>query len=200
MQDSVFLLLPLDNEFYLNAGNEYHFLMLSLKVLFLCQTLSLFYTIIGQCRNSVILIDWERSKGQSNNQVSTWRKVLVANEFLSIQTSRKHNISFNLALLCFFVTFDDVHSDHANIALRFASTSFVWFLASGIQWLWRFLFYERWYNEPRGQRFVDLCTVCNISIFLLTESFKGHYIHGRSPHQFSDCSMNELLESFRKEV
>lgn len=201
LQDSVFLLLPSDNEFYLDVGNEYYFLMLSFWGLFVCQTLYLTHRIVEQCRSTILLVDWERPKGRLNNQVSTWRKVLVANEFLSMQTSRKHSIAFNLALIGFFVTLDDSsHGTNANIALRFASTCFFWCSASIIQWLWRFLFYERWCTEPRGQRFVDLCSVSNISVFILTEQHKGNYIHGRSPYQHSDCSMEELLESFRKEV
>lgn len=199
LQDSVFLLLPSDNEFY-DVGNEYYFLMLSFQWLFFCQSLHLAYTIVRQCRSSLFFVDWERPKGRTNNQVSTWRSVLVVNEWLRMSTSRKQSIAFSLAVVGVFVTFDETHNDHPNIALRFASTCFFWFVASGVQWLWRFLFFERFYNEPRGQRFVDLCTVCNISLFILAEQHKGFYVHGRSPYQFSDCSMEVLLESFRKEA
>eukprot|EP00804_Cyclotella_cryptica_P009607 CCRYP_006304-RC/>CCRYP_006304-RC protein AED:0.04 eAED:0.04 QI:1898/0.4/0.66/1/0.6/0.66/6/31/1047 len=200
LQDSVFLLLPSDNEFYRDVGNEYYFLMLSFQGLFVCQTVYLAYTIAGQCRSNIFFVDWERPKGRTNNGVSTWRTVLVANEWLSMQTARKHSITFSLVLVGFFTTVDSTQSGHPNIALRFASSSFFWCLSSFIQWLWRFFVFERWYNEPRSQRLVDLCTICNISMFVLPEPHRGYYIHGRSPYQYSDCSIDELLDSFRKEA
>ena len=184
----------------MDVGNEYYFLWLSFQGLLVCQTVYILFTIIRQCRSTVIFVDWERSKGRINNQVSTWRRVLVANEYLSLHTSRKHSIAFNLALVGFLASFDDADNGRVNIALRFAQTCFFWGIASCIQWIWRFVFYDRFYSEPRGQRFVDLCSVSNISVFVLTEKYKGFYIHGRSPYQNSDCSMEELLESFRKEA
>lgn len=124
----------------------------------------------------------------------------MANEYLSMSTTRKQSIEFNLVMVGFLITLDDTHSGHINIALRFASICFFWCLGSGVQWIWRFLFYERFYSEPRGQRFVDLCSVSNISLVLLAESFKGYYIHGRSPYQRCDCSMEEMIDSLRKEA
>lgn len=174
--------------------------MLSFQGLFVCQTLYLTYTIVGQCHSNIFFVDWERPRGRTSNEVSTWRTVLVANEWLSMQTARKHSITFSLVLVGLFVTFDSTNNGHPNIALRFASSCFFWGVSSFIQWLWRFSVFERWYYEPRGQRLVDLCTVCNISIFVLPEPHRGYYIHGRSPYQYSDCSMEELLDSFRKEV
>ena len=200
MQDSVFLLLPVDNEFYTDTGNEYYFLWLSFHGLFVCQTVYILFTITRQCCSKIIFIDWERAKGRVNTEISTWRRVLVANEYLSLHTSRKHSIAFNLVLVGFLATFDDADSGRVNIALRFARTCLFWGIASCIQWIWRFVFYDRFYSEPRGQRFIDLSSVTNISVLILTEKYKSFYIHGRSPYHHSDCSMDELLESFRKEA
>lgn len=83
----------------------------------------------------------------------------------------------------------------SNVVVCFVTLS-----TAAASFIRRIVLYERWYTEPRGQRLVDLCSVANISIFIFTEQHKGYYIHGRSPYQFSDCSMGELLEYFRNEV
>ena len=34
----------------------------------------------------------------------------------------------------------------------------------------------------RHDEFVDLCSICNMSVLMFDESFHGFYIHGRSPY------------------
>ena len=43
-----------------------------------------------------------------------------------------------------------------NPVLRFANTTFWWFLVSGIQLFWKWAIYERYISEPREQFFVDM--------------------------------------------
>ncbi|EED96619.1 predicted protein [Thalassiosira pseudonana CCMP1335] len=175
-------------------------------------TAYLVYIVIRQCQSETILVDWERPI-QGKNQVSMWRSVLVTNFWNKMQTQRKQSIEFSLLLVGFFMlglgtstnaspqpNFDDSSNEHVNIALRFANSCFYWAIASISQWLWRFLLYERYITEPPAQKFVDLCTVCNISVFIMTEHNKGYYLHCRSPYQSSDCSMEELLDQLKKEA
>ena len=32
-----------------------------------------------------------------------------------------------------------------------------------------------------AEEFVDLCSVCNVSIFIFDETLHGYYIHGMNP-------------------
>ncbi|KAF4527344.1 hypothetical protein B566_EDAN001121, partial [Ephemera danica] len=59
-------------------------------------------------------------------------------------------------------------------------------------------FYER-YIENSVQQFIDLCSVANISVFLLTNENYGYYLHGRSAHGSADTDMRTLGEQLHRE-
>lgn len=65
-----------------------------------------------------------------------------------------------------------------NFILQYAICTFVYAFAYFAQWLIRVTFYER-YIRNRLQKFVDLCSVANISVFILAHNYYGFYIHGR---------------------
>ena len=47
--------------------------------------------------------------------------------------------------------------------------------------------------------FLDLCSVANISVFLLDEMLHGYYIHGQSPFGKADSNLDELLRFLEEE-
>lgn len=47
--------------------------------------------------------------------------------------------------------------------------------------------------------FVDLCSVANISIFILDGGLHGYYIHGQNPFGFSEGSSEHLQECLKSE-
>ena len=47
--------------------------------------------------------------------------------------------------------------------------------------------------------FVDLCSTCNISVFLMTHDNFGYYIHGRGVHGPSDVGLRRMYENFARE-
>jgi meckelin len=47
--------------------------------------------------------------------------------------------------------------------------------------------------------FVDLCSVSNISVFILDQNLHGYYIHGRSPHGISDVNMKDMIMNLERE-
>ena len=67
-----------------------------------------------------------------------------------------------------------------------------------IQWLFTVLFYER-IVEDKLRNYVDLCSVANVSVFILAHRQFGYYIHGRSVHGTSDVSLAEMYVSLQKE-
>ena len=55
------------------------------------------------------------------------------------------------------------------------------------QWVFYTLLYSRCVEDKIGQ-FIDFCSVSNISMFVMTHTQFGYYIHGRSPHGNADTS------------
>jgi meckelin len=58
--------------------------------------------------------------------------------------------------------------------------------------------YERFF-EHRIQQFVDLCSLSNVSVFVLENSQFGYYIHGRSVHGHADTGLREMHENLVRE-
>lgn len=61
---------------------------------------------------------------------------------------------------------------------RFAVATLIFGILGMLQWFFRTGFYER-FIEDEIQDFVDLCTLGNISVFILSAKQHGYYIHGR---------------------
>jgi meckelin len=67
-----------------------------------------------------------------------------------------------------------------------------------IQYFAYVMFYQR-FIANKILNFIDLCSVSNISVFILDENHHGYYIHGRSPHGMTDVNMKEILINFYRE-
>lgn len=46
---------------------------------------------------------------------------------------------------------------------------------------------------------MDLCSIANISIYILDENVHGYYIHGMSPQGVSEGTFEELKRGFNAE-
>lgn len=60
------------------------------------------------------------------------------------------------------------------------------------------IIYQRFLGNPI-LNFVDLCSVSNISVFILDEDYHGYYIHGRCPYGRSEMNIKEMLVNFYRE-
>jgi hypothetical protein len=47
--------------------------------------------------------------------------------------------------------------------------------------------------------FVDLCSICNISVLIFDESFQGYYLHGKSPYGSAEISQERLRKALLEE-
>lgn len=90
------------------------------------------------------------------------------------------------------VGLDQLAEGHHNIVLRFANTTWWFFVAAGGQWFWNYFIWERYFDEPQAQAFLDLMTVAKISIFISDSAYHGWYLHGDAPYAHSDDTMNAL--------
>ncbi|XP_041376380.1 meckelin-like [Gigantopelta aegis] len=213
-QDAVFLVHPTGM-----AVQEWRGLFGSA---FALKCLSILHLIFSQCFIDIFFIDWERPKSGEKNRksdgslVSIWRTYFVANEWNELQTSRKINNIFQIFSVVFFLSvvgFENVTTMDPNGQVikdssdyraqeseiyRYAVAALTYILVALVQWLFYTFFYEQFIEDRVGQ-FVDLCSMCNISIFILANAEYGYYIHGRSVHGRSDTDMKEMSEMLKKE-
>lgn len=82
--------------------------------------------------------------------------------------------------------------------LRIAMASSMWFGIGLLQYLLYQAIYIRCF-EDKTSSFMDLCSVANVSMFIMSHTQFGYYIHGRSPHGNADKSMQEMTRAFMKE-
>eukprot|EP00057_Strongylocentrotus_purpuratus_P027643 XP_011682117.1 PREDICTED: meckelin [Strongylocentrotus purpuratus] len=140
----------------------------------------------------------------------------VANEWNELQEMRRSNPVLQIMAVLFFLevvglknltttdpqsslnpTNDEYIGEYSDI-LRFGMASGLYILLGDIQWLFYTLIYER-FVEDVLRNFVDLCSMANISVFVLSQNNYGFYIHGRSVHGFADTNMKEIKTQFKRE-
>uniref|UniRef100_A0A4W3IK67 Transmembrane protein 67 n=1 Tax=Callorhinchus milii TaxID=7868 RepID=A0A4W3IK67_CALMI len=196
----------------------------------LLNMLQLLHKILNQLTIDIFFIDWERPKGKilksvqgggdiktAPTPVSIWRTYLIANEWNCIQTVRKHNPIFQVFAVLFvleilgFGNLTSMDSDSSlnrtavNIVvpssptLRYGVASSVWLMIGLMQITFCTLFYER-FVEDKIRQFVDLCSMSNISVFILSHKCFGYYIHGRSVHGHADTDMQEMNLNLKREA
>uniref|UniRef100_H0WLV8 Transmembrane protein 67 n=1 Tax=Otolemur garnettii TaxID=30611 RepID=H0WLV8_OTOGA len=204
--------------------------LVSLVSFLFFNALQFLHKLISQVTIDIFFIDWERPKGKvlkavegeggvrsATVPVSIWRTYFVANEWNEIQTVRKINSLFQVLTVLFFlevVGFKNLalmdsssslsRSPHSYIApysriLRYAVSAALWLVIGIIQIVFFGIFYER-FIEDKIRQFVDLCSMSNISVFLLSHKCFGYYIHGRSVHGHADTNMEEMNMNLKREA
>ncbi|NXG61020.1 MKS3 protein, partial [Hemiprocne comata] len=197
---------------------------------FTLKALQFLHLLVSQLTIDIFFIDWERPKGKvlkavegegvtksAAAPVSIWRTYFIANEWNEIQTVRKINPLFQVLAVLFFlevVGFSNLalmdsssgltRSSESYIApwsriLRFGVSAALWLAIAFLQVIFFSVFYERCVEDKISQ-FVDLCCMSNISVFLLSHSCFGYYIHGRSVHGHADTNMEEMNMNLKREA
>ncbi len=72
------------------------------------------------------------------------------------------------------------------------------YITAVVQWVFYTFIYER-FIEDKVRNYVDLCSMSNVSVFILEDFQFGYYIHGRSVHGRSDTDMKEMHENLKRE-
>ncbi|KAK7114529.1 meckelin-like [Littorina saxatilis] len=192
---------------------------------FTLRALSLIHMIVMQCSADIFLIDWERPRGVSRAQdgkkstevpVSIWRTYFVANEWNEIQAMRKISPNLQIFAVTFFlvvVGFENTttkdpdggvekdsgtYKAEQSFIYRYALAVMVYIVMAVVQWIFFTFIYER-FVEDKVQQFVDLCSMSNISVFVMANSHFGYYIHGRSVHGKADTNIREMAEMMKRE-
>uniref|UniRef100_A0A3Q3ECH4 Transmembrane protein 67 n=1 Tax=Labrus bergylta TaxID=56723 RepID=A0A3Q3ECH4_9LABR len=220
-QQSVSVLLPL-------PAQEEQFVTY-IGCAFALKALQLLHKLILQVSVDVFLMDWERPRskagrtvqaGESKREpspVSIWRTYFVANEWNEIQTIRKISPTFQIIAVLFFLeqvlgfsnlalrdpwpTLErspEAYTPAYSLILRYGVAATLWLCIGLLQVIFFTVFYEH-FVEDKVRQFVDLCSISNISVLLLSHRCFGYYIHGRSVHGHADTNMEEMNNNLRRE-
>ncbi|CAH0381316.1 unnamed protein product [Bemisia tabaci] len=200
------------------SAQEY-FIYKYVMAAFLLKTIEIVRLVWRQVTIDIFLIDWEkpRATGNATSQpISIWRTYFIANEFNEIQTKRKTNPYIQLLLTVFILNiigvehwalahpklFLSVPNTQKNTpysdTLRFALGVSIFIAVYLLQYFFIVCIYER-YIKNEIQQFIDVCSIANISVFILAFENYGYYIHGRSVHGFADTDMYTIISQLCRE-
>uniref|UniRef100_A0A673LWS0 Meckelin-like n=1 Tax=Sinocyclocheilus rhinocerous TaxID=307959 RepID=A0A673LWS0_9TELE len=197
---------------------------------FALKTVQFLHKLFVQLSVDIFFIDWERPRGKASkhvegsgeaksqaSSVSIWRTYFVANEWNEIQTIRKINPTFQVIAVLFFLEVvgfsnlalrdpssdlrrsPEAYTPPYSLILRYGVTSAMWLCIGLIQMIFFTVFHER-FVEDKIRQFVDLCSISNISVLLLSHRCFGYYIHGRSVHGHADTNMDEMNTNLKREA
>nr|XP_046254565.1 meckelin isoform X2 [Scatophagus argus] len=220
-QQFVSVLLPL-------PGQEEQFVTY-IGCAFALKTIQFLHKLILQVSVDIFFIDWERprSKGTKTAQaageprrdsspVSIWRTYFVANEWNEIQTIRKISPTFQIMAVLFFLEVlgfsnlalrdpwsslkrsAEAYTPPYSLILRYSLAATLWLCIGLLQVIYFTVLHEH-FVEDKIRQFVDLCSISNISVLLLSHRCFGYYIHGRSVHGHADTNMEEMNNNLKRE-
>ncbi|XP_065116885.1 meckelin [Paramisgurnus dabryanus] len=194
------------------------------------KTVQFLHKLFVQLSLDIFFIDWERPRGKASKHVegggegksqaspvSIWRTYFVANEWNEIQTVRKINPTFQVMAVLFFLEIlgfsslalrdsssdlwrsTEAYTPPYSLILRYGVASALWLCIGLIQIMFFTVIHER-FVEDKIRQFVDLCSISNISVLLLSHRCFGYYIHGRSVHGHADTNMDEMNTNLKREA
>ncbi|XP_002072185.3 meckelin [Drosophila willistoni] len=163
----------------------------------------------------LFLIDWERPRSSCEGQrlnldssslcssvrtfvaessVSAWRVLFTANAWIRLSVAQKYSSLVQIVVVIAAYQLWDRYT-HKELALRCCLISVSYLIAYLLQ-----LLTQRMFVGNPLQKFIDLCSLANISLFTLKEPGFGYYIHGRSPHGFADTDMSSMILQLQREA
>ncbi|KAI5520868.1 negative regulation of centrosome duplication [Trichomonas vaginalis G3] len=179
-------------------------------IAFVFKVFASFLQVYVQSTYDIFIIDWESPRSEAS-PISTWRRIMIANEWNRIIPIRSYNFAFTLITLVFLLNgFDWVNlsspipitkyldtGEHYKI-LIIALTTALFVAIIFIQYIWNYWIRWRFFGNP-FYNFLDLCSNANLSVLIMESPNHGHYLHGRSLHTHSDDTMAKLNENLEDE-
>lgn len=183
--------------------------------------LYMMFRIYEQVNSDIFFIDWEHDKnilenvmGKTNNKAykSPWRTIHVVNQYNILQRSRTISITFCLCWLIMLYYSEYFHwyryaqqtpniswvdKSPESIILRHFVGTFILFMAGVTQYVLVRL--VQFWIPTKKTEFLDLCSVANVSVFILKDSLRGYYIHGQSPLGVADTTLQQLIQFLEEE-
>lgn len=213
LQQDVYTFLPGDDDF-----KEFQVL---LTVGTIGISISFAHVVFMQCCQDIFFIDWEKNKmtltasgAKEFSPVSAWRTIFISNEYNEIQSVRITNVELTALLTVFLLEGTSLkhlstitpaardseghfYSEQSKM-LRFFIASILLLAISGVQYLVNRGLVYRFVKHPLHQ-FLDLLSLSNHSVLILSSPYAGHYLHGRSTMPFTDVDMEHIIGQLRQE-
>lgn len=199
-QTTGYMCLPPEEEFFLLVP----IVWTSFALMFVASVI----LIVLQTRNRVLIIDWE-TPYKKDAPISAWRRIMLANEWNRVAVVRCYSISFTLIVFIFIFEGFNVdliaapvpYRDLIDIGktykiLRFAFVAFLWIIFMVFEYIVNFAFM---FMANPFMKFLDLCTMANCSVLVLTTKTNGFYLHGRSIFSHADESMEKMNSNLQSE-
>jgi meckelin len=148
---------------------------------------------------------------KEEEEPKAWRPIFVMNELNELLTSKVVHVEVVLIWTLFLLQgqgweFASEYDPEINFSNSRSPESYVisFFTYSLTILLTGFLIYIVRYAisfvfPPDYMEFEDLCTVANISLFIFDEKFHGYYIHGESPGNSADVTLDTLKRELDRE-
>ncbi|ALC45311.1 CG15923 [Drosophila busckii] len=169
---------------------------------------------------NVFLIDWERPRSSSSyegqgqrmnldssslcssvrtyvaeSSVSAWRILFTANAWIRLSASQSYSTLLQaFAIIALQQLCTHLSPVALDLTLQTALISGSYLVIYAIQ-----ILVHRLLLPNPLQKFVDLCSQANVSLFSLLDPSYGYYIHGRSPHGFADTDMSSMILQLQRE-
>lgn len=146
--------------------------------------------------------------------ISAWRSLFVANalsERLSVTRTEAQFTWLAMVTLLqgcgwknaarWYPRADDNDEEHLsaqfNPFLQFALGAVIWMFVIAVQLIFRRIS-SIWFAHDLTD-FVDVCSVANVSVFIMDEPFHGYYIHGKSASSRGDWCHSDLARVLHDE-
>lgn len=207
----IFIFYKFQKEGYMCLPPEKEFKSISIFVwiTFGLMFISSIIRLILQSQSNVCILDWETPK-ERGVPVSAWRRLMIANEYNRILSTRSYSMNFTLIFLIFILeglnytllSSPIPRNELINVGktykvLHFGFTSFLWLILMVVECVLNYIMVKR-IGDPY-LNFIDLCATANCSILIMNTKSQGFYIHGRSNHEHTDVNMPDLIQNMLNE-
>ncbi|KAM7363173.1 meckelin isoform 3-T3 [Cochliomyia hominivorax] len=136
----------------------------------------------------------------SDSNVSAWRSILLANEWIQLSGKQKTSKilqGFLMLIIGRLINIDAI--SHGDTTLKIFYISLIYIVIYISQYVVLGQILTRFTGNPI-QKYIEHCSLANISVFTLVEPSFGYYIHGRSPHGFADSDMATMIMQLQRET
>lgn len=155
--------------------------------------------------------DFYDRETKAMEEPKAWRPIFVMNELNELLTTKVVSVEVVLIWSLFFIKGQDwewiaqyepeVGTNNTRSPESYVMSFFIYtlvvmltgFVIYIIRYATAFLF------PPSYMEFEDLCSVANISLFIFDEKFHGYYIHGESPANSADVTLDVLKKELDRE-
>ena len=181
------------------------------------------YRIYCQVTADIFFIDWEHEKSKKeetfNDEITfskpykcPWRTIHIVNQYNLLQKSRTISIPFCFLWMIFLYyskytnwyryaqlapNISWVERSPENILLRHFLGTSILFIAGLTQYV--LVRVVQFWIPTKKTEFLDLCSVANISVLILSDSLRGYYLHGQSPLGMADTTLYQLAQFLEEE-